>query len=339
MAGLGAAVLAAAAVFAFVCWSTVRRGMEELRAPGHYTEALASPLEDPKYRMFGWEACEYKEEMINILCLGIDGRGEAEEKDNYGFGPRADCIYLASFDTAQHSLVFLNISRDSLVPIRWFDSTGQEVGLYDYQLGLQYTMGNGLDTSCELMEEAVSRMLGGIPIHGYCALYWSSVEAFQEKMGTVEVLVSKELHELDSKNFPECGRIELTPEQAKIFVQGRDITLTGSNELRMERQQMYLKAVYGKLKESVGSSPMRVFELKEAVDPYLVTDLEREELLALAWQLGQVAGTEPELLQVPGVSVETEFQDEFRIDKAGFEEVIRKIFYRDIEADSLNIKE
>ena len=118
--------------------------------------------------------------------LGIDGRGKAEESTAIGFGAKADCIILATLDTKEHTLAFLNISRDSVTPCRWFDSTGKEIGLYDYQLGLQYTMGDGLETSCEYMEEAVSRMLGGIPIHGYAALYWGGVAALQEETGPVD---------------------------------------------------------------------------------------------------------------------------------------------------------
>ena len=324
------AVCVLAALAAAVCaviGAVVRKGMKELEQPGAYLETAVQPFPDGEWLEWDGEQYQYRDGLINILCLGVDGRGKAEESTDIGFGPRADCIILAVIDTEKHTLAFLNISRDSVTPIRWFDSKGQEIGLFDYQLGLQYTMGNGLETSCVMMEEAVSRMLGGIPIHGYCALYWGGVEALQEQTGPVTVEVPEELHELDPEHFPECGEVELTPEQAKIYVQGRDITVTGSNEIRLLRQQEYMQSLYQKIREKLSSNPFSVFSMKEAVQDYLVTDLEQEEILALAGQVAGAAGKEMSLLSVPGESVATNFQDEFHVDQDQLMALIIQLFY------------
>ena len=154
-------LLAWALLLLLVFLARVWQGERKLREPGAYLSGLAEPLPDPQWVSWNGKPYEYREGLINILFLGIDGRGKAEESTAIGFGAKADCIILATLDTKEHTLAFLNISRDSVTPCRWFDSTGKEIGLYDYQLGLQYTMGDGLETSCEYMEEAVSRMLGG----------------------------------------------------------------------------------------------------------------------------------------------------------------------------------
>ena len=255
---LGTAILAAVLAFSV----SLRRGQEKLKETGSYFEKAADPMPDAGQLEWNGEQYRYREGLINILFLGIDGRGKAEENSAIGFGAKADCIILVSLDTENDTFTFLNISRDAVTPIRWFDSTGKEIGLYDYQLGLQYTMGEGLETSCEYMEEAVSRMLGGIPIQGFCALYWNGVEKLHEELGPVTVEVPEELHELDPYHFLESGKMELTPEQAKIFVQGRDITKTGSNEIRLQRQQEYMRALYEKVKERVKKDPFSVFSMK-----------------------------------------------------------------------------
>lgn len=324
-AGLLAAMTTAGMLTFF---GIVQYGWKNLNKQGAYLETLAEELPDPEWTVWNGNMYEYREGLVNILFLGIDGRGKAEENTAVGFGPRADCIILVTLDIKQNTLTLLNISRDSVTPIRWFDSNGMEVGLYDYQLGLQYTLGDGLEGSCQLMEEAVSRMLGGIPIHGYCALYWEGVEMIQEETGPVTVLVPEELHELDPYHFLEYGEMELTPEQAKIFVQGRDIEQTGSNELRILRQQEYIKALYEKLKKKLIRNPFSVFALKDAVKEYLVTDLEMEELLSLSWKARGALNEDLHLLSVPGITEETEFQDEFHINQAAMDELMISLFYQ-----------
>lgn len=327
-AALGILFLLVLGILAF--FLIVQKGVKKLKEPGAYLEAPAEELPDAEWAAWNGNMYEYREGLVNILFLGVDGRGKAEKNTAVGFGPRADCIILVVLDTRQDNLTFLNISRDSVTPIRWYDSTGKEIGLYEYQLGLQYTLGDGLETSCQLMEEAVSRMLGGIPIDGYCALYWEGVETLQEKTGPVTVNVPQELHELDPYHFLEYGEMELTPEQAKIFVQGRDIEQTGSNELRLLRQQEYIKALYEKLKEKLIRNPFSVFAMKDAVNDYLVTDLEMEELLALSWEARGSLNGELNLLSLPGTTEETLFQDEFHIDREALEELRISLFYRGV---------
>lgn len=305
----------------------VGKGNRQLREQGKYLEQLSEKLPEYHEKAFDGDTYHYRDGLINILCLGIDGRGKKEENNFYGYGPKADCIYLVSIDTKQDTLTFINISRDSWVPIRWFDSFGKEVGLYDFQLGLQYTMGNGLERSCELMEETVSRMLGGIPIHGYCALYWSGVEIIQQEIGGVTVNVPEELHLLDVANFPESGEVELSPEQAKIYVQGRDITVTGSNELRMQRQQNYMKAMYQKLRKTLLSHPLKSVEMKELIEDYLVTDLSKEEILALGVQIAVKTKESPIHETIQGTSVDTHTQDAFYIDEKALDEFLVRTFY------------
>lgn len=323
-AAIGIGLLAAAGFLAAMAVGV--KGKRELAEPGKYLETAARPFPDSSYLFWEEELHAYREGIINILCLGIDGRGKAQESEAIGFGPKADFILLAVFDTKENKLTFLDISRDCVTPIRWFDSSGRDGGLVDYQLGLQYTLGNGLDTSCMLMEEAVSRMLGGVPIHGYCALYWKGVEALQEQVGSVTVVVPEELSKLDPVNFLYPGETELTPEQARIYVQGRDVEVTGSNEIRFLRQKEYMKAMYQKIRELVDRNPFSLFPLKEALEEYIVTDLEWDELLVLAREASKTSA-DLELLSVPGETVATMFQDEFHIHETKFAEMKKALFY------------
>ena len=141
------------------------------------------------------------------------------------------------------------------------------------------------------------------------------------------VTIPEELRELDLYHFLEGGEVELTPEQAQIFVQGRDIGQTGSNETRMLRQQEYMQAMYQKIKEKLKRNPFYIFSMEKAVEEYLVTDLEKEEILALAWQAAGTSGEELSMITVPGETVDTMFQDEFHVDQEGLSKILAELFY------------
>lgn len=303
----------------------IKGGEGRLREPKHYGEA--SQVEVMPQVLWNGDVYEYRQHVVNILCLGIDGRGVAEKNEDIGFGPRADSIYLAVLDLDQEKLMLLNISRDTMADIRIFDSMGKDQGLYPMQLGLQYANGDGLSYSCELTATAVSRLLEGIPIHGYCALYWNGVGELHDQLGPVRVWVSEELHQLDEKRFPESGLVELNREQAMVYVQGRDTQENGSNEVRSGRQQAYFQELFSAGKRQIKSHPLKVFSLIRGIEPYLVTDLDTGEILALAswmrdWEMDQL-----EIRNLPGESVSGLFQDEYWVYQEEKKELLLELFY------------
>lgn len=274
------------------------------------------------------EKYQYKEDLVNILILGIDGRGEKEKNTSYGFGPRADSIYLATFDLSEKNMTLLNISRDIVTDIKIFDSLGQEMGLYPMQLGMQYCYGDGLQESCELMEAAVSNLLNGIPIHGYCALYWNGITVLHDLFGPVTVDVPEYLYRLDPVNFQKSGITSLNAAQAKIYVQCRDINDTGSDELRRERQKIYFEGLYKAARSKVLQNPLCVFDAQKKVQPYLVTNLQAGEILSLtnwvsSWELSKL-----QIVEVPGKTTEGQLQDEYKIDELLFENLMKELFYK-----------
>lgn len=269
----------------------------------------------------------YKEELINILILGIDGRGKAEKNEYFGFGPRADSIYLAVVNPSQGSMEFINISRDIITPIKMYDSLGQDMGNYPMQIGLQYCNGDGLEGSCQLMESAVSNLLGNIPIHGYCALYWNGITEIHEAVGPVTVNVPEYLVNLDFVTFEKSGMTELSAEQAKIYVQCRDINITGSDELRRQRQKEYFEALYDAAKKKISENPLSVLKIRDRIEPYLVTDLDTKEMLTLAYWLTTWDVRNINIKSIPGETVTGMFQDEYIVDQEQLQELMIQNFY------------
>lgn len=304
----------------------IKKGMAELKKPVSYPEREDSF--DTKEILWNGDVYEYREDLITILCLGIDGREKAQENTAIGFGPRADSIYLFVADLEQDKVTILNISRDSMAEVRLRDSLGQEKGFFKMQLGTQYAVGDGLEGSCRLMEEAVSKLLGEIPIHGCCALYWKGLGEAHQVLGPVTVVVSEELQKLDSETFPESGEIELTSEQALVYVQGRDIQVSGSNEERNDRQREYMQALYDVAKEKLKRNPLLGLSLWRAVEEYFVTDLTPSEIQALASLIYRMDIEDLEIRSFPGSYVFGDFQDELWLDEEEKQKLLTEVFYK-----------
>lgn len=323
-------ILAAFLVTLFlVYFIMVSRGKAQLKKPIPLGEENAEETGVSTQEIF-WngDVYEYREDLITILCLGIDGRGEAEENTDFGFGPRADSIYLAVLDLEQEKVTLLNISRDSMANVHLFDSLGQDTGFCQMQIGIQYANGDGLEGSCQLMAETVSGFLNGVPINGYCALYWNGIGALQEQIGSLTLPVSEELKELDSKRFKESGLVELNSEQIMVYVQGRDIQVSGSNEERTGRQREYLQALYTKVKAKLKKNPFSIFSLWNTVSPYLVTNMTPSEVLALQSWVSDWNMEEIEIRSFAGEYVYGDFQDEYWVDEEQKEELLIELFYK-----------
>lgn len=296
------------------------------------TEKYSTPpeSEDPDaYREVAWngEIWHYREGLIQILCLGVDGRDKAVENTAYGFGPRADAIYLVTLDTKQKKMTLLNISRDTITDIRIIDSYGTDAGLSATHLCMQYACGDGLDWSCEMTSEAVSRLLNGIPIHAYCALYWNAITPITDLAGPIGVEVPEYMTWVNPPVFHESGWTEMDARQALEFVRDRDIESPGSNEVRSVYQQEFLQALFRAVKEKVKEDPRMIREFLSAVEEYLVTDLDTDETLLLALWAGIWGIDELDIKDLPGESVEGLVYDEFHVDVQASQELLIEMFY------------
>lgn len=82
LAGICAAGAVALAVF-------LHRGRNKLEKTGKYTEQVVKPLPDYHWLTVGGQMYSYRDGLINILCLGVDGRGKAEADNTLWLWPES----------------------------------------------------------------------------------------------------------------------------------------------------------------------------------------------------------------------------------------------------------
>lgn len=112
----------------------------------------------------------YNEHLSNFLFLGIDTKEKAETKTGQADAGQADALYLLSWNRLEGDITVISIPRDTMTQIETFGPGGKSLGKSKDHISLSYAYGDGGYESCELAENAVSELLYGLPIDGYCAL-------------------------------------------------------------------------------------------------------------------------------------------------------------------------
>lgn len=110
---------------------------------------------------------QYNNRITNILYAGVDSTGKLEASSQYGNKARADSIALVVMDEKNRRMTILSINRDTMTDIRRYTMNGNDKGLYTTHIGYAYSYGDGGKVSCESLCEAVSLLLGDIPVKRY----------------------------------------------------------------------------------------------------------------------------------------------------------------------------
>ncbi|MCL2865334.1 MAG: LCP family protein [Lachnospiraceae bacterium] len=273
----------------------------------------------------------YNNQLLNVLFLGIDAWGTLEDSENQRPGI-ADAILLVSLDAEKEQAQVLNISRDILTEVNVFNRAGQVTATKTTQLGLQHGYGLGGLQSSRAMVNTVSNVLYGIPIDGFIALNVDSVALLNDAIGGVTMVMPADYSYIDP-DFYAGARVVFTGAQAERFVQFRDITVPGSNQDRMRRQNYFVLAFFQSLRTEVDGSFFAYMEVYDRLSAYMTTNLSAQDIV-------QVMGfrfDSDSLIELPGDitygAIEGEGgtviggHDVFHIDEEALQELIIKMFY------------
>ena len=240
----------------------------------------------------------------------------------------ADAIFLVSMDRATEQLKVLFIPRDSMTKIEVLNPSGKSFGMTTDHINIQYAYGDGKQKSCELMKTAVSNMLNGLPIQGYCSMNMDGISTITDFVGGVEITVPDNSLEEVNPDFKEGASVTLTGENAEQFVRYRDTEKSQSALVRQERQKTYLQALLKKVQEQASEDAGFVTDLYDSIRDYTVTNMGNDIFakLLVASRNG-IADTQT----VPGKGTEGENFDEYQIDENKLSEMIISMFYEKMD--------
>lgn len=275
---------------------------------------------------------QYKDNLMNILCLGIDSRDGIAKEKTPGKAGQADCVILAVLDDEAKTIQLINISRDSMVPVHVYATDGSFVEDRTEQLALQYAYGNGRDWSCQLMEQAVSDLFYGLPIHGYCALSMNSIASLNDTVGGVTVTVPEELAELKPKLFTAGETITLKGNRANEFVRARAVNSpdVASNNKRIARQKAYAVAFVNQLKQGMKEDMTLPVKLYQTAEKQMVTSLSLDQAVYLCTEYMNCSFDTDNIYTIDGAVTMGEKYAEFNVDDDALYQLILDVFYEEV---------
>lgn len=266
--------------------------------------------------------------VTSILFMGIDREELNDGENRIGNGGQADCIFLGILNTESGKVSLLAINRDSMVDVNNYDTEGKLYSVENQQLCLAYAYGDGRESSCENVVRSVSRLLYGISIQSYAAIDLSAVADLNDAVGGVEVTVPED-PALCKDIFKPGTRMLLQGEEARLFVQRRDISQMDSNLLRMDRQKQYILGYIKKVLEAVRediSIPLKLYQIAAEGDN-MVTNMNASRVSYLSTFLLNMNFSEENLINVPGTVEMGEKYAEYHVDDKKLYEMILELFY------------
>ena len=283
---------------------------------------------DPSLYKYKGKIYRYKEDMINILCMGIDKKTEKMEKAaaESGEGGQADAIFLLSLNPKGGEMKIFDISRDTMTPIDNYDTEGNLIGQGVNHLALAYSYGDGEEKSCEMMSKAVSELLYGLPIQGYVAVNLQAVSKVNDAVGGVEVTIPEDLTDI-APGFTKDSKIILNGEQAILYIQKRNQKILGGNDLRMQRQKQYMTSFLKAAQKAIKNQPVLPLTLYQELTEQMVTDIGVDQAVYLMTVMLDSKFKSEDIVMLPGKTEKGVYYEEFHIDEDALYDLMIDHFY------------
>lgn len=273
--------------------------------------------------------CVPKNNIRTFLFMGLDSSGEAEATEEYDGTGQCDTLQVIVLDDSLHTYVSMPVNRDTMTKVNTVDEEGYYLSSTTMQIALAHASGDGMEASCENTVHAVSELLYGQDIDNYASLNMDAIEVLNRLSGGVTVTIEDDFSREDP-SLVMGETVTLSDEQAMHFVRGRTNVGDGSNEGRMRRQEQYLEALKQKLLEKCKEDSEFALQIYDALKPYMVTDLSRNDFINLAAFL--IEATEEDAPEIEGTNLvgETGF-NEFTPDTDSLADAVIGLFYNRIE--------
>lgn len=216
----------------------------------------------------------YQRDLVNILVMGIDKADEIDQTVSFRNKGQADFLLLITIDEKERTINFLQIDRDTMAEITILTVLGQEAGTRLAQICLAHGFGGTRERSSQLTVQAVEKMLFGIQIDRYVSVNMYDMGTIADSLGGIPVMISEEMEAIDP-SFKKGEEILLKGDQANRFVRQRYGVGDGSNQARMLRQQVFMKAFQSKLEAEIDKGQTAAEEIYDLLSPNIFTNMSK----------------------------------------------------------------
>lgn len=223
-----------------------------------------------------------KNDITNILMIGIDWAEIDQEQKSFRYKGQADFLQLVSIDKGRKSISTIHIDRDTLTPIQIYGPFGDYAGARETQVCLSHAYGSTEQQACENVVWAVSRLLGGIPIKGYIVMDIGGIAAVTDALGGVTVTLEDDFTHLDPA-MVQGETLTLDGKQAERYVRSRLGVGAGTNVSRMQRQKSFAEAANLRMVDGMKSDMNYIGSVLDKISGHISTNLSRGFLINTAY--------------------------------------------------------
>ncbi len=290
-------------------------------------EDVEAVLEDDgKIVTYNGKKYSLNENVASIVFMGVDKSELGTE--TYGDAGQADAVYIYTYDTVTKESRIITVSRETMVEVNLYSTSGKSAGIETMQLCLAYAYGDGRETSCENTLKSVSRIFYNMPFENYVALDWDAIAVLNDAVGGVEVEVLEDVYELK-----EGETVTLYGDDAYHYVQYRDTSYLTSNSNRLARQKQYITNFANKVITETKSDLSTPLTLYGIATDYMVTNISANQVSYIASEIifSMNSMSDVEFLSIEGETVQGEEHAEFYPDTTQLYELILDVFYTEAE--------
>lgn len=265
--------------------------------------------------------------LTTILLMGVDLTLEQAREAKFRNGGQSDFLLLVVVNDSDKTISAIQIDRDTIVDLTVLNSAGQEVGTRRGQICLSHGFGDGGERSCELVVDAVSKLLNDTPINYYVRMSMEGIPALNDALGGVEVTLEPEedFTKYDPAMTPGTT-LTLRGMQAEYYTRMRLTVGDGTNASRSVRQRKYMRAALPLLRQRVEEDSGFVRSLFAQLEDYLATNISRGAFYNLADKAGRY-----EVTTITGIEGEHRLGEdgfvEFYPDEASLRDVLIDVLY------------
>ncbi|MCR4690969.1 MAG: LCP family protein [Lachnospiraceae bacterium] len=214
----------------------------------------------------------YYDQIESYLLLGTDHSGQESGQQEFQ-GDLADFILLLVINRTQKTYTALQIDRDTIVPVAiGLDEDGEITASLEQQICTGHWYGDDPKGCAANMTATVSAFLGEVKINGYYVLNMDDIPLLNHAIGGVQVTLEDDFSSWDPA-MVKGATLELTDQQAEIFLHSRMGIGDGENTTRMARQRAYMDAFYQKAQGQIRQEPGFVNDIYRQLSEVAVTDL------------------------------------------------------------------
>lgn len=265
-----------------------------------------------------------KKHLETVLLMGIDSRDPLAKTDRSS--RQTDFMAVLIVDKAEERFQLLHLNRDTMTEIPRLDMEGKKIGTYRGQLTLAHTYGATEKQRCRNAVDAVQSLLYGTGMDHYILLTMGAVPILTDSVGGVEVRLLDDFTFLDP-SYVRDAVVTLKGEQALRYVQERGALEDSSNLRRMERQQQYIGALFGKLAAGEPQIPEDLADTVMDVSEYIASDCTVDQLSRLFERIS--AYRYDGVVTIAGeTKVSVDGYMEFHADEADIQRKVVELFYQ-----------